>query len=113
MIAIYINPLEMLYKTLFCDKQNRIIMLIDLTMNVAIQGKHGESSTTFSGVIINIEERRIGDPLNCKSKNLIYLLECKKFGKQYVREQSTNSTNALGSIAAPSSTMANFLFLLQ
>ena len=36
MIAIYINPLEMLYKTLLCDKQHRIIMLIDLTMNVAI-----------------------------------------------------------------------------
>ena len=47
MIAIYINPLEMLYKTLLCHKQNRIIMLIDLTMNVAIQGKHGESSITL------------------------------------------------------------------
>ena len=108
MTAIYINPLEMLYKTLLCDKQNRIIMLIDLTMNVAIQGKHGESSITFSGVIINREERRIRDPLKCtcKSKNLIYLLECKKWGKQYVGEQSANSTNALGS-------MDNFLFLLQ
>ena len=106
MIAIYINPLEMLYKTLLCHKQNRIIMLIDLTMNVAIQGKHGESSITFSGVIINREERRIRDPLNCKSKNLIYLLEFKKCGKQFVGEQSANSTNALGS-------MDNFLFLLQ
>ena len=105
MIAIYINPLEMLYKTLLCDKQNRIIMLIDLTMNVAIQGKHGESSITFSGVIINREERRIRD-LNCKSKNLIYLLECKKCCEQYVGEQSANSTNALGS-------MANLLFLLK
>ena len=106
MIAIYINPLEMLYKTLLCDKQNRIIMLIDLTMNVAIQGKHGESSITFSGVIINREERRIRDPLNCKSKNLIYLLECKKCCKQYVGEQSANSKNVLGS-------MDNLLFLLQ
>ena len=105
MIAIYINPLEMLYKTLLCDKQNRIIMLIDLTMNVAIQGKHGESSITFSGVIINREERRIRD-LNCKCKNLIYLLECKKCCEQYVGEQSANSTNALGS-------MANLLFLLK
>ena len=32
------------------------------------------------------EERRINDTLNCKSKNLIYLIECKKCIKQYIGE---------------------------
>ena len=32
------------------------------------------------------EKRRIHDPLNCKSKNLTYLIECKKCGKQYIGE---------------------------
>ena len=77
MIAIYINSLEMLYKTLLCDKQNRIIMLIDLTLNVAIQGKHGESSITFSGEIINREKRRTHDPLNCIPKTLSTFLNVK------------------------------------
>ena len=40
--------------TLLCDKKNRIIRLINLTMNVAIQSKHGESSIIiFSGEMIN------------------------------------------------------------
>ena len=32
------------------------------------------------------EKRRINDNLNCKSKNLIYLIECKKCTKQYIGE---------------------------
>ncbi|CAH3198947.1 unnamed protein product, partial [Porites evermanni] len=32
------------------------------------------------------EKRRIHDPLNCNSKNLVYLIECKKCGKQDVGE---------------------------
>ena len=32
------------------------------------------------------EERSINDNLNCKSKNLIYLIECKKCTKQYIGE---------------------------
>ena len=43
--------------------------------------KHGQANFTFTSTK---EKRRIHDPLNCKSKNLIYLTECKKCGKQYI-----------------------------
>lgn len=33
------------------------------------------------------EERRINGTLNCKSENLIYLIECKKCTKQYIGER--------------------------
>ena len=36
--------------------------------------------------ILPKEERRINDNLNCKSKNLIYLIERKKCIKQYIGE---------------------------
>ena len=45
--------------------------------------KHGQANFTFTSTK---EKRRIHDPLNCKSKNLIYLTECKKCGKQYIGE---------------------------
>ena len=48
---------------------------------------------------LNTQETE-NDPLNCKSKNLIYLIERKKCGKQYsiLGRPSAISTNALGSI---------------
>ena len=46
--------------------------------------KQGQANYTFTSTK---EKRRcIHDPLNCKSKNLIYLNECKKCGKQYIGE---------------------------
>ena len=45
--------------------------------------QEGQTKYTFSATK---EERRINDNLNCKSKNLIYLIECKKCTKQYIGE---------------------------
>ena len=45
--------------------------------------KEGQANYTFTSTK---EKRRIIDPLTCKSKNLIYLIECKKCGKQYIGE---------------------------
>ena len=45
--------------------------------------KQGQANYTFTSTK---EKRRIHDPLNCKSKNLIYLIECKKCSKQYIGE---------------------------
>ena len=45
--------------------------------------KEGQAHYTFTSTK---EKQRIHDPLNCKSKNLIYLIECKKCRKQYIGE---------------------------
>ena len=45
--------------------------------------QEGQTKYTFSATK---EERRTNDNLNCKSKNLIYLNECKKCTKQYIGE---------------------------
>ena len=45
--------------------------------------QEGQTKYTFSATK---EERRINDNLNCKSKNLVYLIECKKCTKQYIGE---------------------------
>ena len=45
--------------------------------------KEGQANYTFTSTK---EKRRIHDPLNCKSKNLIYPIEYKKCGKQYIGE---------------------------
>ena len=45
--------------------------------------QEGQTKYTFSAIK---EERRINDNLNCKYKNLIYLIECKKCTKQYIGE---------------------------
>ena len=45
--------------------------------------QEGQTKYTFSATK---EERPINDNLNCKSKNLIYLIECKKCTKQYIGE---------------------------
>ena len=45
--------------------------------------KQGQANYTFTSTK---EEWRIHYPLNCKSKNLIYLTERKKCGKQYIGE---------------------------
>ena len=45
--------------------------------------QEGQAKYTFSATK---EERCINDNLNCKSKNLIYLIECKKCTKQYIGE---------------------------
>ena len=45
--------------------------------------QEGQTKYTFSATK---EERRINDNLNCKSKNLIYFIECKKCTKQYIGE---------------------------
>ena len=45
--------------------------------------QEGQTKYTFSATK---EERRINDNLNCKFKNLIYLIECKKCTKQYIGE---------------------------
>ena len=42
--------------------------------------QEGQTKYTFSATK---EERRINDNLNCKSKNLIYLIECKKCTKHW------------------------------
>ena len=64
--------------------------------------------------LLQKEKQHIYDPLNCKSKNLIYFIECKKCGKQYIgpRPSAISTTDALGSIAAPFSTIATFPILL-
>ena len=36
--------------------------------------------------LLQKEKRHIHDPLNCKSIDLIYFIECKKWGKQYIGE---------------------------
>ena len=45
--------------------------------------QEGQAKYTFS---TTKKERCINDNLNCKSKNLIYLIECKKCTKQYIGE---------------------------
>ena len=45
--------------------------------------KEGQTNYTFTSTK---EKGRIHVPLNCKSKNLIHLIECKKCSKQYIGE---------------------------
>ena len=47
------------------------------------KSQEGQAKYTFS---TTKEERCINDNLNCKSKNLIYLIECKKCTKRYIGE---------------------------
>ena len=49
----------------------------------ALQNGNHPHCLTFTS---SKEKRRIHDPLNCKSRSLIYLTECKKSGKQYTGE---------------------------
>ena len=69
----------------------------------------GQANYTFTSTK---EKRRIPDPLNCKSKNLSYLTECKKCGKQYIGETKHHLHQRFGSIVSPFSTMATSLILL-
>ena len=71
--------------------------------------KQGQANYTFTSIK---EKRCIHGALNCKSKDLIYLIECKKCGKQYIGETKRHLHKRFGSIAAPFSTMATLLILL-
>ena len=55
--------------------------------------QEGQNKYTFS---TTKEERRINDTLNCKSKNLIYLIECKKCAKQYIGETKRQLNERFG-----------------
>ena len=55
--------------------------------------QQGQLKYTFS---TTREERRITDSLSCKSKNLIYLIECKKCGKQYIGETKRQLNERFG-----------------
>ena len=68
--------------------------------------KQGQANYTFTSTK---EKRRIHDPLNNKSKSLIYLFECKKSCKQYIGETKRHLHQPFGSIAAPFSTMATLI----
>ena len=48
--------------------------------------KQGQANYTFTSTK---EKRCIHGPLNCKSKDLNYLIECKKCGKRYIGETKT------------------------
>ena len=55
--------------------------------------QQGQLKYTFSATK---EERRITDSLSCKSKSLIYLIECKKCGKQYIGETKRQLNERFG-----------------
>ena len=55
--------------------------------------QQGQLKYTFSATK---EERRITDSLSCKSKNFIYLIECKKCGKQYIGETKRQLNDRFG-----------------
>ena len=55
--------------------------------------QEGQNKYTFSATK---EERHINDTLNCKSKNLIYLIECKKCAKQYIGETKRQRNERFG-----------------
>ena len=53
----------------------------------------GQTKYTFSATK---EERSITDTLNCKSRNLIYLIHCKKCKKQYIGETKRQLNERFG-----------------
>ena len=55
--------------------------------------QEGQNKYTFSATK---KERHINDTLNCKSKNLIYLIECKKCAKQYIGETKRQLNERFG-----------------
>jgi len=55
--------------------------------------QQGQLKYTFSATK---EERHITDSLSCTSKNLIYLIECKKCAKQYIGETKRQLNERFG-----------------
>ena len=73
--------------------------------------KQGQANYSYTSTK---KKRRIHDPLNCRSKNLTYLIECKKCGKlHYIGETKRHLQQRFGE--NPHSFlngMATFLILL-
>jgi len=55
--------------------------------------QQGQLKYTFSATK---EEQHTTDSLSCKSKNLIYLIECKKCGRQYIGETKRQLNERFG-----------------
>ena len=79
-VIVAYNPGHTTRKTISRRFKMQSSTLHALPVHFLIQG---QANYTFTSTK---EKRRIHDPLNCKSKNLGYLTECKKCGKQYIGE---------------------------